>query len=205
MNPFVILQEESQLQLPEWYEDDSSLKNRLFYRMHQLMKDSLRYLYTKSETTYADLLKAGYVAEIESAKGRALHSKVAVVKQEEMTNTNQGKSGTTLKHFNQMVTKIEELTTLVKSAQFNGNKKGGQKGSQKNSQSAPTTPAKSKAANQGNNEGDKFVLKPPHCWYCGGWGHIIHECPSTSNVKWWELSESVGTKTQQSKAQGGYQ
>ena len=80
--------------------------------MHQHMKDLLRYLYTKSETSYADLLKAGYAAEIESTKGRALRSRAAALRQEEATVASQGKSDTASKQVDQMVTKIEELTTI---------------------------------------------------------------------------------------------
>ena len=97
------------------------------------MKDSLKYLYTKAETSYADLLKVGYAAEIESAKGRALCSKAAALKQEELVSVGQRKSDSTSKQVDQMVTKIEELTTIVKSAQYSSGKKNIQK-SQKNSQ-----------------------------------------------------------------------
>ena len=100
-----------------------------------------------------------------------------------------------------MVTKIEELTTIVKSAQYSGSKKNAQKGQKSSGGSAPGTPAKSKSANQ-NNEGEKYVKKPPQCWHCGGWGHVIRECPSTGNVKWQELSDSVEGKPQSGKAQG---
>ena len=99
-----------------------------------------------------------------------------------------------------MVTKIEKLTTIVKAVHYRGSKKGTQK-NQKGSQSAPTTPAKSKSASQTNVEGKKFMRKPPQCWCCGGWGHVICECPSTSNIKWQELSSSVEGKPQQDKAQ----
>ena len=188
-----------QLQIPEWYPDETLLKDRLFYGMHQHMKDSLRYLYTHSETTYTDLLKAAYAAKVESAKDRALRSKAAISRQEE-SSSSQKKEGNNSKQVNEMVTKIEELTTIVKAAQYGGNKKGAQR-NQKGSQSAPTTPIKSKSAGKANQEGEKFGRRPPQCWHCGGWGHIIRECPSTSNVKWQELSDAVDGKPQHGKAQ----
>ena len=123
------------------------------------MKDSLRYLYTHSETTYTDLLKAGYAAEVESAKGRALRSKAAISRQEE-SSSSQKKEGNSSKQVNEMVTKIEELTTIVKAAQYGGSKRGTQRG-QKGSQSAPTTPVKSKSAGQTNQEREKFDRRPP--------------------------------------------
>ena len=45
--------------------------------MNQHLKDSLRYLYTQSSVTYANLLQAAYAAEVEAEKGRAAQSKAA--------------------------------------------------------------------------------------------------------------------------------
>ena len=53
------------------------LKDRLFHGMNQHLKDSLRYLYTQSLVTYANLLQAAYAAEVEAEKGRAACSKAA--------------------------------------------------------------------------------------------------------------------------------
>ena len=58
------------------------------------------------------------------------------------------------KQVDQMVTKIEELTTIVKSAQYSGSKKNAQKGQKGSGGSAPGTPAKSKSVNQ-NNGGEE--------------------------------------------------
>ena len=112
-------------------------------------------------------MKAGYAAEIESVKGRALRSKSATLRQEETVAVSQGKSDSTSKQVDQMVTKIEELTTIVKSAQYSGSKRNVQKCQKGSGGSAPSTPAKSKSANQ-NSEGEKYVKKPPQCWHCGG-------------------------------------
>ena len=30
--------------------------------------------------------------------------------------------------------------------------------------------------------------KPLQCFKCGGWGHVIRECPSQGNVNWEELN-----------------
>ena len=45
--------------------------------MNQHLKDSLRYLYTQSSVTYANLLQAAYAAEVEAEKRRAARSKAA--------------------------------------------------------------------------------------------------------------------------------
>ena len=64
-------------QIPERYLDKLLLKDRLFHGMNQHLKDSLRYLYTQSSMTYANLLQAAYAAEVEAEKGRAARSKAA--------------------------------------------------------------------------------------------------------------------------------
>ena len=66
-----------QHQIPERYPDKVLLKDRLFHGMNQHLKDSLRYLYTQSSVTYANLLQAAYAAEVEAEKGRAAQSKAA--------------------------------------------------------------------------------------------------------------------------------
>ena len=66
-----------QRQIPERYPDKLLLKDRLFYGMNQHLKDTLRYLYTQSSVTYANLLQAAYAAEMEAEKGRAARSKAA--------------------------------------------------------------------------------------------------------------------------------
>ena len=66
-----------QRQISERYPDKVLLKDRLFHGMNQHLKDSLRYLYTQSSVTYANLLQAAYAAEVEAEKGRAAHSKAA--------------------------------------------------------------------------------------------------------------------------------
>ena len=53
------------------------LKDRLFHGMNQHLKDSLRYLYTQSSVTYANLLQGAYAAKVEAEKGRAAFSKAA--------------------------------------------------------------------------------------------------------------------------------
>ena len=66
-----------QQQIPERYPDKLLLKDRMFHGMNQHLKDSLRYLYTQSSVTYANLLQAVYAAKVEAEKGRAAHSKAA--------------------------------------------------------------------------------------------------------------------------------
>ena len=66
-----------QWQIPERYPDKLLLKDRLFHGMNQHLKDSLRYLYTQSSVTYANLLQVAYAAEVEAEKGRAARSKAA--------------------------------------------------------------------------------------------------------------------------------
>ena len=103
-----------QLQVPERYPDESLLKDRLFYGMHQTLTDSLRYLYTQPTVSYSQLLLASYAAEVETNRGRAIRSKAARVKQggDESKNTQLPTPS-----IEQVTSKLNELSSIVKANQ----------------------------------------------------------------------------------------
>ena len=49
-----------QIQVPERYPDELLLKDRLFYGMNPQLKNSLRFLHSKDNVTYSDLLRAAH-------------------------------------------------------------------------------------------------------------------------------------------------
>ena len=65
-------------QNPERYLGETLLKDRLFYGMHQHLKDSLRYLYDQESTDYNRLLKAAHATEIDSQKNTVVRAKAAL-------------------------------------------------------------------------------------------------------------------------------
>ena len=171
-----------QLQVPERYPDESLLKDRLFYGMHQSMKDSLRYLYTQPTVSYTELLQASYIAEVESNRGRALRSKAARVKQGIEDEGIDCESSS----FENVASKLDELSTIVKAT--HAPQHTGQYGGRKVS-SAQNTPKKEKG---GDDEG-KPIAKPLQCWRCGGWGHTSRECPTNGSLEWRKIKAQTGS------------
>ena len=55
---------------PGWYTKDI-LKERLFYTMTQHLRNSMRYLYKKPDTTYEELMMSAKEAEAESIDNKS--------------------------------------------------------------------------------------------------------------------------------------
>ena len=89
--------------------DHSMLKEHLFHRMNQQIRDSIRFCYKVGETTYEELFWEAVEAEKEKSMGMKITSlkvKLAVV-EEEQTG------------IQELQKKIDALTTVVKSSTMN--------------------------------------------------------------------------------------
>ena len=170
-----------QRQIPERYPDKLLLKDRLFHGMNQHLKDSLRYLYTQSSVTYANLLQTAYAAEVEAEKGRAARSKAANLTNSPDKVDIQSRDPSPIVASEVAIeSKLDKcLKAVSKAAQAPANKPDSSKqvGQHRESNSAPATPTKyrgptSSAAGpfRGKNG------KPIRCWQCGGWRHTTREC-----------------------------
>ena len=182
-----------QRQIPERYPNKSLLKDRLFHGMNQHLKDSLRYLYTQSSVTYANLLQAAYAAEVEAEKGRAAQSKAAnLTNSPDKVDIQSRDPSPIVASVVAIESKLDKcLKAVSKAAQAPVSKPDSSKqvGQHRESNLAPATPTKyrgptSSAAGpfRGKNG------KPIRCWQCGGWGHTTRECPTQGNLNWRELS-----------------
>ena len=185
-----------QRQIPERYPDKLLLKDRLFHGMNQHLKDSLRYLYTQSSVTYANLLQAAYAAEVEAEKGRAARSKAAnLANSPDKVDIRSRDPSPIVASVAAIESKLDKcLKAVSKAAQAPTHKAESSKqtGQRRESNSAPATPIKYKGPNtpaagpfKGRNG------KPIRCWRCGGWGHTTRECPTQGNLNWRELSGAV--------------
>ena len=146
--------------------------------MTQYLQDSMRYLYKKSETGYEQLLSAGREAETEWVESKTIKAKATSV-------VDPGK-----KERDELKAQIDKLTKeLSKIEKGSFYKKKGGKGENPTPANLPKDSPRSKgpeitAAGPFHNG-----KKPLQCYKCGGWGHVIHECPSLGNVNWEELNQ----------------
>ena len=166
--------------------------------MNQHLKDSLRYLYTQSSVTYANLLQAAYAAEVEAEKGRAARSKASnLTNSPDKVNIQSRDPSPIVASVVAIESKLDKcLKAVSKAAQAPVNKQDSSKqvgqGQQRESNSAPATPTKYRGLTP--SAAGPFRRKngkPIRCRRCGGWGHTTRECPTQGNFIWRELSAAA--------------
>ena len=187
--------------------DVTQLKERLFYRMSQGLRDSVRFLFKDSSVTYTKLLEVAEEAEGEWTEGKVnVRSKAATVKPDDNGLTD-------------LKEKIDVLTTVVKSGNFQGarpkenqNGTGGAKPKNNNNNkpnshsgawSLPGSPIKGRGPGPSATGPFQKGDRPLQCYKCGGWGHTWKNCPMPGNLDWRSLTarqpprvEEAGTSNQ---------
>ena len=181
-----------QHQILERYPDKLLLKDRLFHGMNQHLKDSLRYLYTQSSVTYANLFQAAYAAEVEVEKGRAAQSKAAnLTNSPDKVDIRSRDPSQIVASVAAIESKLDKcLKSVSKAAQAPSHKteSSEQGGQHLESNLAPVTPTEYRGPTSAGGPFKGKNGKPIHCWCCGGWGHTTRECPTQGNLNWRELS-----------------
>ena len=153
------------------------LKERLFHGVNQQTRDSMRFLYTKTTTTYDTLLAAIKEAEMEWSESRApIRVKGAVVEEKES-------------EIDELKKHLDKLTATVKSTNIRGKNKNSQERSPTNSprkECAHINEVKKQLKGPGVSAAGPFKQnqQPIQCYKCEGWGHGWRECPTKGNIDW---------------------
>ena len=141
--------------------------------MTQHLRNSMRYLYKKTETTYEELMMSAKEAEAEWIDNKAC------VKSTVVNEDPRKKEREKLKQ------RIEKLTESVKVANLQLKPVSPQN---KKSPRSPRTGAwlnvngrRAEPTAAGPFHGNK---RPLQCYKCGGWGHVARECPTMENLDW---------------------
>ena len=158
----------------------AQLKDRFFHGMHERLRDSMRFLYIQTSTTFEELLEASMVAEQESTTKQITKSK-AVTGAVESSTSHAPTCGI-------VEEQLASLTQYLKSATFNG-KGNGSMGKSKNKDPRQQSGGPVVTA-AGPFRGDAV---PVQCFKCKGWGHRYRQC---GNKDW------VNDDSQQGKAPG---
>ena len=153
------------------------LKERLFHGVNQQTRDSMRFLYTKTTTTYDTLLAAIKEAEMEWSESRApIRVKGVIIEEKES-------------EIDELKKRLDKLTVTVKSTNIKGRNKNSQERSPTNSpkkECVHINEVKKQLKGPGVSSAGPFKEKqrPIQCYKCEGWGHGWRECPTKGNVDW---------------------
>ena len=181
--------------------DVAQLKDRLFHGMTDKLRDSVRYLFTNPSVDFNQLLKAAMTCEIEATSRQATKAK-AMQLSEGVSESNTNPEMSSIR------SQLEQMSTILKGANFNGSKDQGKK--KGNGYYKPKTDGRQGLKGPGTSAAGPFQRnKPPiQCYQCMGWGHYARNCPNQypveGSVNWGnqngEVAKEGGTLPQQGNA-----
>ena len=175
----------------------SSLKERLFFGMHRRLRDSMRFHFADSASTYESLLGASRNAEAEWFEDKPLRSHAAQIddqleEENEMIDNDVRKKQVCDDYSQEIAEGIKKLSLQIKALQTSGqfkHKKGGNgyksknKGHNKKSSSRDNTDKSNELVPGPCRKGNK----PAQCYNCMGYGHLSGSCPTPENLDWGDL------------------
>ena len=177
----------------------AQLKDRLFHGMTDKLRDSVRYLFTDPTVDFNQLLKAAMTCELENTSR-------AVTKAKAMQFIQGVSESTTVDtEINLIHSQLEQMSTILKGANFRGGKDNNKK--KGNGHYMPKQDGRQGLKGLGVSAAGPFQKnKPPvQCYQCMGWGHYGHNCPNEypveGSVNWenlkGEAAKEGGTLPQQ--------
>ena len=181
--------------------DMAQLKDRLFHGMTDKLRDSVRYLFTNPTVDFNQLLKAAMTCEIETTSRQATKAKAMQfsegVSESNIPNT----------EINSIRSQLEQMSTILKGANFGGQKDNKKKG---NGYQKPKTDGRQGLKGPSTSAAGPFHKgkSPVQCYQCMGWGHYARNCPNEypveGSINWGnikgEAAKQGGTLPQQGNA-----
>ena len=153
----------------------------------------MRYLFTNPTVDFNQLLKAAMTCEIETTSRQATKAKA-------MQFSEGVSESSTNPEINSIRSQLEQMSTILKGANFRGTKDNGKK--KGNGYYKQKTDARQGLKGPGTSAAGPFHKdKPPiQCYQCMGWGHYARNCPNEYPVE-----GSVNWENQRGEAakQGG--
>ena len=174
----------------------AQLKDRLFHGMTDKLRDSVRYLFTNPTVDFNQLLKAAMTCEIETTSRQATKAK-AMQFSEGVSESSVEKS-----EINSIRSQLEQMSTILKGANFHGVKDNSRNQKKGNSYQKHKTDGRQGLKGPGTSAAGPFHKnKPPvQCYQCMGWGHYARNCPNEHPV---EGSVNWGNRKGEAAKQGG--
>ena len=143
----------------------AQLKDRLFHGMTDKLHDSVRYLVTNPTVDFNQLLKAAMTCELENTLRAATKAKVM--------QFSQGVSESTAANseIDSIRSQLEQMSTILKGANFKGTKDGSKKKS--NGHYKSKQDGRQGLKDLGTSTAGPFRKNKPQvqCYQCMGWGH----------------------------------
>ena len=177
----------------------AQLKDRLFHGMTDKLRDSVRYLFTNPTVDFNQLLKAAMTCELENTLRAATKAKVMQFSQ------GVSKSTAANSKIDSIRSQLEQMSTILKGANFKGTKDGSKKKS--NGHYKPKQDGRQGLKGPGTSAAGPFRKNKPlvQCYQCMGWGHYGRNCPNEypveGSINWENLKGEVakegGTLPQQ--------
>ena len=154
---------------------EDQLRDCLFHRMSDKLRDSVWFLYSQPGCDFNTLLKAAMTCENEAVSRSSTRAKLMQVDTNE--NTEVAKTG-----IGSIRKQLDQMSAILKGANFKNNK--GYKKCDKQD-------IRNKLKGPGISAAGPFRRgkKPVQCYHCNGWGHYKLQCPNEEPVegsKEWE-------------------